>query len=424
MGKKGGKKGKKNKGLEGPEPVTTQGMINDRMKMSCPRIGDYYLQNVNVTTILEDVALKLLEKIIANKLDSANLCNLKISSFPRLTNIVDDLGCLTNLNLAKNNLFNADDLFQALSQLRNIRKLDLSNNFLNGKLPEVVSNMAMIEELNMDVNGITALCPGVAYWTNIKIFTISDNSLTELTPECSSWENLQVLNLKNNKITDIGILPKSWPNLERLYAGSNLLNTIPYELGMSTKLKVLDLSANTIQTIPLSLAGCTSLEYLNLGSNKVEIVQPEIIGAFLQLQELHLYKNKIQVLPNEIGTLKHLRKLTLSSNNLKALPDEIGDCTTLEELYVSNNAKFSSFPSTAGHLGRLRELALSKCPALKQLPNTVADCPALTELDIRGVKKQVCKITPEMVHALKYKAHGNCTIRGGVVKKAKGGKKK
>jgi Leucine-rich repeat (LRR) protein len=60
----------------------------------------------------------------------------------------------------------------------------------------------------------------------------------------------------------------------------------------------------------------------------------------------------------------------LSNNNIKALPDEIGACTTLEELYVNNNAKFNYFPSSAGHLRRLKELALSKCPALKQFPQT------------------------------------------------------
>jgi hypothetical protein len=40
----------------------------------------------------------------------------------------------------------------------------------------------------------------------------------------------------------------------------------------------------------------------------------------------------------------------LASNNLRGLPDEIAACTTLEELYLSNNAKFSYFPGSAGHL--------------------------------------------------------------------------
>ena len=46
---------------------------------------------------------------------------------------------------------------------------------------------------------------------------------------------------------------------------------------------------------------------------------------------------------------------------------------------------------------------------------------ALRELDLRAAKKQVCKITPELVAALKERF---CKVRGGVIKKAKGGKKK
>lgn len=69
---------------------------------------------------------------------------------------------------------------------------------------------------------------------------------------------------------------------------------------------------------------------------------------------------------------------------------------------------------------RLQELSFRKCPALKQLPQTISEMSCLKELDLRAMKKQVCKITPEMVDILKRQ---RCIIRGGVVKKAKGGKK-
>jgi hypothetical protein len=46
---------------------------------------------------------------------------------------------------------------------------------------------------------------------------------------------------------------------------------------------------------------------------------------------------------------------------------------------------------------------------------------SLKELDLRASKKQVCKITPELVASLKEQF---CKVRGGVIKKAKGGGKK
>ena len=45
----------------------------------------------------------------------------------------------------------------------------------------------------------------------------------------------------------------------------------------------------------------------------------------------------------------------------------------------------------------------------------------LRELDLRAAKKQVCKITPEFVQQLELH---QCKVRGGLVKKAKGGGKK
>jgi Leucine-rich repeat (LRR) protein len=107
---------------------------------------------------------------------------------------------------------------------------------------------------------------------------------------------------------------------------------------------------NQIQTLPLSLTQCVNLERLHLGSNKIEYLPPEIFNNLTRLKDLFVHKNKIAVIPPEIGNLQSIQKLSFASNNIKALPDEIGACTTLEELYLSNNAKFSYFPSTAGHL--------------------------------------------------------------------------
>ena len=119
---------------------------------------------------------------------------------------------------------------QALSRIQFLRKLNLSENFLNGTLSRFVEQMEMLEVLNLDVNNLTALCPAVQSWVNLRVFTISDNSLTELPPEAGSWEKLTVLNVKNNKLTNIGSLPQSWPLLERLYLGQGILYCALYSL--------------------------------------------------------------------------------------------------------------------------------------------------------------------------------------------------
>jgi len=53
--KKKGKKGKK-KGkavIQGPQPVTTAQILDNRTKMFCPRLGDAYTMAFNVEEILQ-----------------------------------------------------------------------------------------------------------------------------------------------------------------------------------------------------------------------------------------------------------------------------------------------------------------------------------------------------------------------------------
>ena len=57
----------------------------------------------------------------------------------------------------------------------------------------------------------------------------------------------------------------------------------------------------------------------------------------------------------------------------------------------------------------------------KALPESVAECSELKQLDVSQTKKPVCKITPEMLQAFKFQ---RCRVQGVVVKKAKGKKKK
>lgn len=54
------------------------------------------------------------------------------------------------------------------------------------------------------------------------------------------------------------------------------------------------------------------------------------------------------------------------------------------------------------------------------LLSAAQDMVSLRELDVRAAKKQVCKIAPEVADMLKAQ---KCVLRGGVIKKAKGGKK-
>jgi hypothetical protein len=180
MPPKKGKKGKmgKKEASSRPVPVTTVQIISDRTKMLCPRLGDIYTRTLNAEGILEEVVDGYLNKAVEKQSDSLSLIAMKMKRLPDISAQATQLLCLTNLNLSKNNLFNGDELFQALAALENITTLNLSENFLNGMLSDYAGKLANLETLNMDINNITMLCTSVQYWVKLKVFTMSDNSLT------------------------------------------------------------------------------------------------------------------------------------------------------------------------------------------------------------------------------------------------------
>lgn len=418
MGPKKGKKGKKEKA---PEILTTKHIVDERLKMNCPRMGDIYTLRMQAEEICEDICRKKLEKIIAKQEEIACLSGLRLEHPPDLSTPTLIMR-LTEVNLSKNNLFNSNDLFTALSQLLNVKKINVNENCLNGVLPNCLGDIETLEVLHMDCNQITGLPLLSRGWKNLKVITAAHNHITEIPSQASEWSNILYINLKDNKLSDLPaqVLP-SWDLLERLTVSMNKIKVIPDEIGSCVRLMEFDISSNIVEAVPERLSNCVLLQLLQLGDNKIQAVPVEIFAFCVQLRDLQLYKNKLTYLPAELGSLTNLKRLSLSSNNFRTLPEEIGACAQLRELYINNNAKFAMLPGSAGHLRQLRELALRKCPALKSLPNTTQDMVSLRELDVRAPKKQVCKIPQEMADQLKEQ---NCTLRGGVVKKGKGKKGK
>jgi hypothetical protein len=163
---------------------------------------------------VQDVVDSYLNKVVEKQSDTLALTSMKMKRLPDISAYTAKLQCLTSLNLAKNNLFNGEELFQvrvrdfaevtwsqrtfgyrttfrirlhciswpcltqALSKLELLTQLNLSENFLNGPLSEHAGKLTRLEVINLDINNITVLCPEVRNWTALRIFTISDNSLS------------------------------------------------------------------------------------------------------------------------------------------------------------------------------------------------------------------------------------------------------
>jgi leucine-rich repeat protein SHOC2 len=212
------------------------------------------------------------------------------------------------------NINDIELIYKILSQLQNLKYLNLSSNFLHNincnlefnKLKKlyICNNFLMNIDLNhlielkslfLTNNNIIDL--NVKKCTNLKKLCISSNNLYNIHNDVYQIKNLDVLYLFHNNIDDIS----------KLHELSNL--------------KILDLSFNKIESIPSHLfENLTKLEYLNLSNNKISLL-PENIENCKYLTNLTLNNNEIIQLPKTIGFLKKLNYLDLYNNNLCTLPN-------------------------------------------------------------------------------------------------------
>nr|KYP75327.1 Receptor protein kinase-like protein At4g34220 family [Cajanus cajan] len=139
--------------------------------------------------------------------------------------------------------------------IQHLRQIDLSNNFLNGSLPNTIFNSSQLQVLSLSNNVISGELPElVGNLTNLKLLNLSDNAFAGLIPEkLPTLPNLTVVSLKSNYFS--GSVPTGFNHVEILDLSSNLLNgSLPNDFG-GENLRYLNLSYNKISgTIPLAFA--------------------------------------------------------------------------------------------------------------------------------------------------------------------------
>ncbi|KAG7571958.1 Leucine-rich repeat [Arabidopsis suecica] len=201
---------------------------------------------------------------------------------------------LSVLNLADNNF--DGQIPESISKFLKLRKLDLSNTKLEGKVPgcllrirslklshnsfsgfgksSEVLDQAKMGEFRLDSNSFRGPFPHwICEFRSLQILDLSNNSFNGSIPQClrNITYVLQVLNLGNNNFS--GILPDVFVN--------------------ATNLNALDVSRNRLEgKLPKTLINCMYMEFLNVEGNKFKDKFPSWFGSMPFLNVLILRSNQ------------------------------------------------------------------------------------------------------------------------------------
>jgi hypothetical protein len=228
-----------------------------------------------------------------------------------------------------------------LSNCRNLDRLSLYDNRLQGAIPDSVGNLSVsLEYLILGKNYLSGVVPAT-----------------------------------------IGNLP----NLVKLSLDyNNLSGSIVEWIGNQTKLQSIFLSGNNFSgSIPSSIGNFTQLTQLFLDDNEFEALIPPSLENLLQLSVLNLSYNNLQGnIPLGFGNLTQLFQLHLSSNKLTGgIPDSLGQCHNLAIVEMDKNFLTGDIPPSFSNLKNLGMLNLSHNNFSGSIPMTLNNLP-LYELDL------------------------------------------
>ncbi|MQM17569.1 hypothetical protein Taro_050539 [Colocasia esculenta] len=290
----------------------------------------------------------------------------------------------------------------SLGSLRILRSLNLSNNLLTGGIPDELGSLGRLQELQISGNNLSGSLPAwMGDLSNLRVFTAYENSLQGRIPKnLGSISQLKVLNLHSNQLE--GTIPESIfasGKLEVLVLTLNkLYGGLPESIGNCTGLSNLRIGNNKLtSTLPATIGNISSLTYFEADNNYLE---GEIVPEFARcsnLTLLNLASNRFTgAVPDELGELKNLQEFIVSGNSLTGeVPRSLLRCKNLSKLDLSNNRFNGSLPEDLCNTSRLQFLLLDRNSISGEIPPEIGNCVRLLELQL-GNNYLVGKIPPEI----------------------------
>lgn len=257
-----------------------------------------------------------------------------------------------------------------LAGLGQLQSLDFKANHISDLTP--LTGLHRLYALNFIQNQISDLTP-LSGLTYMNYLVLSVNSITDISP-LSGLTRIDYLHLSMNQISDISPLA-NLRNLQYVELQYNEIEDIS-PLAGNMGLRALGIHYNSIHDLSV-LADFHQLFYLDIAHNPIDGIAP--LSGLINLERLEAYEADIYDL-TPLKDLTQLRELSLFQNRISDLAPLSG-LSNLEVLYLDTNQISDVAPLLANP-------GLGQGDVVTLVQNLLGpdDCPALQELQARGVE--------------------------------------
>lgn len=215
-----------------------------------------------------------------------------------------------------------------LSRMKKLKRLSLSafcSNPISLRQMDV-SHLIALEELEISNVGIQALPSGFSRLERLKKLNVSNSPMPALADrgpdESHPNGSVQYLTEETTQILR---------NLEFLDISGTALRKLPGNVG-AMHLREFRAGSTELQSLPDCFL-CESLEVLEMPNSGLEVLRESSFGKLSALKRIDLSYTQMKKLPTQAACQESLRVLCLQGiSGLHWLPDWVADCTSLKEL--------------------------------------------------------------------------------------------
>lgn len=265
------------------------------------------LQNSDSITEIELIGYQKIPKKLRK---FKNLKELTIEDSPKidLEKTINEISKITSVE--KLRFFNNSQIKypQNLGTLKNVTSLWISGDSIT-TLPKSILELNKLNELiinecpKIEFNSLFELLSNM---TNLKELDLSENNIQEIPDNIRKIKQLKELWLDDNALTEVTQGIKSLPNLEYLRLFSNEIKSLDFTINDLPNLKNIDLCYNPFIKFPIALSELKSLERITMWYTEINFIPKDISKMnnlkFLNLQNSELNEEQklflIESLPN------------------------------------------------------------------------------------------------------------------------------